>query len=244
MACLTFALAGCGGGDAESEGDTGTANELVDARDGHKYRTKQFGGQVWMAENLAFGEVTSKYPRVDSDTVPRFCPQTYPDPTTPSPCDLYGGYYTWATALALPRSCNGDDCATQIQSPHQGICPQGWHIPSKQDFETLTSFLATESGLTATYAKGYSELGRVARLAAACKTPPATDAPSAGFDGLPSGFANDTGYVSAEGVWTYWQTTMQDPGYSYGWGLSCNDDRFGEGFYYKSHGLPVRCLKD
>ena len=45
--------------------------------------------------------------------IQRWCPQTYPDPISPSPCDLYGGYYTWAQTMALPNDCNGMDCAAQ-----------------------------------------------------------------------------------------------------------------------------------
>ena len=248
VASVALALTACGssgGSDDQAAQGGGVGTQLLDARDGRKYPTKQFGAQLWMTANLAFGEVTTTYPRTDTASVPRYCPQTYPDPSDPTPCDLYGGYYSFATALALPRACNGEDCNAQVQSPHQGICPEGWHIPTKQDFEALASLIATESGLTANDDKGkYTQLGAAMRLNSACKTPPATEAQSSGFDGLPSGFANDTGYVSANGVWTFWQSTTQDEGYSYGWGMSCNDDRFSEGFYFKSHALPVRCVRN
>jgi uncharacterized protein (TIGR02145 family) len=41
--------------------------------------------------------------------------------------------YDWATAMALPSSCNNDICASQINTPHQGICPEGWHLPSAEE---------------------------------------------------------------------------------------------------------------
>lgn len=220
-------------------------NRVVDARDGRAYAIKQFGGQVWMSENLAVGMPFMRGSVLEPGAIQRWCPQTYPDPITPTPCDLYGGYYTWAAALALPESCNGEDCASQIQTPHRGICPAGFHIPSKQDFTTLAAYLAAQTGLSAQNDKGkYTLLGAAMRVNSACTTP-GTEVPSVGFDGLPSGYSSDdTGYVSAIGAWTYWQTTTQDAGYSYGWGLSCKDDMFGEGYYYKDHALPVRCVKD
>jgi len=89
----------------------------------------------------------------------------------------------------------------------------------------------------------YTQLGAALRVNSACKTP-GTDVPSVGFDGMPSGYANDTGYVTANGAWTFWQTTTQDAGYSYGWGVACDDDVFGESYYYKDHALPVRCVKN
>lgn len=257
---LGFSTAACGSGSEGSDnpggagssaaGSAGTGaassgNQLTDARDGHVYALKTFGTQVWMTENLAVGEpYNPKVSQVVVGDIQRWCPQTYPDPVTPSPCDLYDGYYSWAQTLALPKTCNGEDCAAQIQTPHRGICPEGFHVPSKTDFQILADFVAGETGLTAKDDMGrYSQVGAALRTNSACKTP-GTEAPSAGFNGLPSGYANDTGYVSAMGVWTFFQSTTQDAGYSYGWGLNCNDDKFSEGFYYKSHALPVRCLKD
>jgi hypothetical protein len=35
-----------------------------------------------------------------------------------------------------------------------------------------------------------------------------------------------------------------DDDYCYGWGVACEDDEFGEGYYYKSNALPVRCVMD
>jgi len=232
-----------GGGSGGSSGSSG-ANQLVDQRDGKKYGTKDFGGEIWMTENLAFGQEYRPGVVLEAGAIKRWCPQTYPDPSTPSPCDLYGGYYTWATAMALPATCDSQDCSSQVQSPHQGICPTGFHVPSKQEFQALGDFLATETGLSAVDDKGkFTQLGAALRVNSACTTP-GTEAPSVGFNGMPSGYANDTGYVSADGAWTYWQTTTEDAGYSYGWGIACADDRFGEGFFYKDNAVPLRCVKD
>lgn len=251
MACVLSGLA-CSSKDGSDDGANGgpsgngatSSNQLVDARDGKKYGIKAFGEQVWMTENLAFGQEYRPGVVLEPGAVKRKCPQTYPDPSTPSPCDIYGGYYTWATAVALPSSCDSQDCASQIQAPHQGICPAGYHVPSREDFQTLADFLAAETGLTAVNDKGkYTDLGAAIRVNSACVMP-GTDVPNVGFNGLPSGDDNDTGYVGANGYWTFWQTTTQDPGYSYGWGIACDDDTFGEAYYYKSNAVPLRCVKN
>jgi len=52
-------------------------------------------------------------------------------------CDTYGRLYNWATAMALPSSCNSSSCSSQIGTKHQGICPIGWHIPSVEDWVGL-----------------------------------------------------------------------------------------------------------
>lgn len=197
-----------------------------------------------MVENLAVGVVVKATQYGEPGAINRVCPQTYPDLSTPTPCDLYGGYYDWAVAVALPTSCLTQDCSDKIKTPHRGICPDGWHIPSDADFATLADFVAEETGLTAVDTNGhYSQLGAAIRVNSACQTP-GTEAPASGFDGLPSGNANDLGYVLANGVWTFWQSTSHDTVYSHSWGISCLEDSFYAGGYYKDYGLPVRCVKD
>jgi hypothetical protein len=55
----------------------------------------------------------------------------------PANCTKYGRLYDWATAMKLPAKCNttlstvDPDCA--IQNKHQGICPSGQHIPSRDE---------------------------------------------------------------------------------------------------------------
>ncbi len=242
---VCMSVLACGGsGDEGSPSSSSDPTKLVDARDGTVYPIQAFGTQSWMTTNLAVGVVVEGAGDGDEGAINRVCPQTYPEPSDPSPCDLYGGYYDWSVAMALPSSCNGEDCGAMIQQPHRGICPEGWHIPSKQDFQALADYLATETGLSAVNADGeYTELGAAIRVNSACEMP-GTEAPPSGFNGLPSGYANDTGYISADGYWTFWQTTTQDVGYSYGWGFQCSADGFSEGEYYKSHALPVRCVKD
>ena len=46
--------------------------------------------------------------------------------------------------MQLPSSCETNDCTAQIQTNHQGICPQGWHVPTKTEMEKLL----TAAGLT------------------------------------------------------------------------------------------------
>lgn len=234
-----------GATNTEPGGSSSTdSNQLFDARDGRTYATQAFGTQVWMTENLAAGVVVEAVGDGEEGATNRVCPQTHPDPSDPSPCDLYGGYYDWATALALPDRCNYEECSALLESPHQGICPEGWHIPTNSEFEALATFVANETGLTARDEEGnYSQVGASMRDNTACETP-GTEAPASGFNGLPSGYANTTGYVTANGLWTYWQTTEHDGGHSYGWGLGCDDDDFKAGSYYSSHALPVRCVKD
>jgi uncharacterized protein (TIGR02145 family) len=95
------------------------------AEDKKTYKTIKIGAQTWMAENLNYEAEGSK------------CYDNKPEN-----CAKYGRLYNWATAMALPESCNYRDCFSQINTPHRGICPSGWHIPDfYKDWEVLMKFI-------------------------------------------------------------------------------------------------------
>jgi len=68
-------------------------------------------------------------------------------------CTKYGRLYDWATAMALDSSCNSTNCSGQIQQKHRGICPEGWHIPSKAEMDVLISYVENTQGCTDCAAK-------------------------------------------------------------------------------------------
>jgi uncharacterized protein (TIGR02145 family) len=96
---------------------------LVDDRDGKNYKTAQIGTQVWMAENL-------NYLPSGKDLNGAWC---FDNKT--SNCNIYGRLYDWATTM------NGSISSATVPSGIQGICPAGWHIPSKSEFTILTNYI-------------------------------------------------------------------------------------------------------
>jgi uncharacterized protein (TIGR02145 family) len=63
-------------------------------------------------------------------------------------CQTDGGLYEWSEAMGLPKECNNSgfdkfgrslarDCGVTLGSKTQGICPNGFHIPSKQEWLQL-----------------------------------------------------------------------------------------------------------
>jgi uncharacterized protein (TIGR02145 family)/uncharacterized repeat protein (TIGR02543 family) len=89
---------------------------FCDMRDEQLYRITTIGTQVWMAENLNYNATGSKcYNNLDSN------------------CDKYGRLYNWG----LASSCNSSYCSSQIKSPHRGICPEGWHLPTDAEWHVL-----------------------------------------------------------------------------------------------------------
>ena len=84
---------------------------MTDTRDGRVYPTVCIGRQTWFAENLKFAGAGICY---DEDL---------------QLCNDYGRLYTIAELTA-----------NQISTPStvvQGLCPDGWHVPSKAEWEEL-----------------------------------------------------------------------------------------------------------
>ena len=119
-----------------SEAKTGA---LLDQRDGREYRTVTIGSQTWMAENLAYVEL-QKTAVLDSSS---FCADNDPEN-----CEKYGRLYLWSAAMdSVGKFSNeGKGCGTgSEQCPIKfkevanvrGICPEGWVLPTVEDFEEL-----------------------------------------------------------------------------------------------------------
>jgi uncharacterized protein (TIGR02145 family) len=99
----------------------GTA--FSDVRDGKTYNTVQVGTKCWMAENLNYGTFinTSDSSQSDNSIAEKFC---YGNST--SNCNTHGGMYSWDEAMSYSTA----DSA-------QGICPDGWHIPSDTEWSEM-----------------------------------------------------------------------------------------------------------
>ncbi|MDR1830182.1 MAG: hypothetical protein LBQ76_05355, partial [Candidatus Fibromonas sp.] len=97
--------------------------------EGQSYKTVAIGTQTWMAENLNYAPNSGTFISCN----------TYD-------CSTYGRLYDWSTAMSLPSSCNSSTCSNQVQSKHRGICPNGWHIPSNDDWDKLFRYVDNVSG--------------------------------------------------------------------------------------------------
>ena len=103
--------------------DSVVTGEFKDARDNRTYKTVKIGNQTWMAENLKFAQ---------DSLVESWCYDN--DPTN---CQKKGRMYSWMGAINRTAEECGYQKACSLTYPVQGICPEGWHIPSKEEFETL-----------------------------------------------------------------------------------------------------------
>lgn len=101
---------------------------MTDSRDGKKYKTVVVNGQTWMAENLNYA---------GNEYGDAFC---YNDEE--EFCELYGRLYTREAAMNSPE-CTSESKCNLGTSPIQGICPDGWHIPTYEETEILIKYIGT-----------------------------------------------------------------------------------------------------
>lgn len=123
----------------------GKYGEILDIRDKKVYKTSQIGNQVWMAQNLNY---IYKIPKGDK----RVTYENYCLFEESSLCPYYGREYSWAAAMDsagvfsnTAKDCGyGKSCtitSTYNRNNPRGVCPEGWHVPTKKNFEDLFEYV-------------------------------------------------------------------------------------------------------
>lgn len=192
------------------------SNEFQDARDGQVYKAVAIGNQVWMGQNL-------NYVPAGMDGSGAWCYEG-----NSVNCAQYGHLYSWATAMALSSNCENADCASQVQSVHQGICPAGWHMPTDAEWASL-----------------YQNLGGVSTAAAKLKTSAWGGDNSSGFGALPAGQRTVDGLYSLVDAFSgYWSSTQSSVTGSWRYGIYADVNDLIRSQDQKSLGLSVRCVKN
>jgi len=109
-----------------------TFGELTDARDGKTYKTVKIGDQWWMAENLNVGtRITDDEVMRDNGIIEKYCYNDDEDN-----CTEYGGLYDWDEMMNYSS-----------QDASQGICPDGWHIPTNEEWKILEGYVDSYYGV-------------------------------------------------------------------------------------------------
>ncbi|MCO4292974.1 fibrobacter succinogenes major paralogous domain-containing protein [Solitalea sp. MAHUQ-68] len=155
--------------------------------DGNIYPVKTIGNQTWMLENLK----TTHYQ--NGDEIPSLNDAAWGSTTSGAVSvynneaannSLYGKLYNWHAGVDSRK-----------------IAPPGWHVPSREEWETLINFLGGSS----------TAGGELKEAGLAHWTTPNTGATnSSGFNGLPNGSRLNTGAFSFIGNSCYWWTITED----------------------------------
>ena len=114
--------------------------------DNNTYNTLWLGNLCWMKENLRTTRYADNTPinlggnNVSLTTAYRYCPNNNSNNVS-----TYGYLYNMA---AVRR---GASSSSSIPSGVQGVCPNGWHVPSGSEWEQLSNYLISNSQQYACY---------------------------------------------------------------------------------------------
>ncbi|MCK9291512.1 MAG: fibrobacter succinogenes major paralogous domain-containing protein [Bacteroidales bacterium] len=186
---------------------------------GQLYSTVMIEEECWLKENLNIGiMIHSDSTMTDNGIIEKYCYDNDPEN-----CREYGGLYQWDE---LMNYTYGDGS--------QGICPQGWHITSIEDWNDLTS---KHPGYT------LKERGHSHWIEGTSSTN------STGLTILPGGYKwwSDGSFEQLRKYAGFYTSTELPSPPSWGvWvkGFSWNESGSHSGNAYTTHGDSVRCIKD
>ncbi|RLD86711.1 MAG: hypothetical protein DRJ09_11525 [Bacteroidetes bacterium] len=187
--------------------------------DGNIYETVTIGTQTWMKENLR-SQHYANGTTIDSVWV-------YDN--NESNAAVWGRLYNWEAVM------NGDAPSNGNPSGVQGVCPDGWHLPSKAEFQQLINYVGT--GGSAWNLKESN---------AAYWNNPEQNTNESGFSARGAGLRDHIyfNYSSLKETTNFWSTTEQDDNRS---GSMRIYDQQGVAVMHndqKLTGFSVRCVKN
>lgn len=209
---------------------------FTDARDGTTYQAIQIGSQCWMAENLKYLPAVS-IPGVGSDSEPHYYVYDFNSNDVNAAkfsenYAIYGVLYNWHAALGTPANEN------EKAYRKQGVCPDGWYLPSKADWAILTETLG-----------GTEKAGGKLKAVTHWQAPNVGATNASGFTALPGGSTSpnfSSSGLGYSGMWwssTKLGTTNGKPN-AWQFSLSYNNAFVQKLHFFKSYGFSVRCIRD
>jgi uncharacterized protein (TIGR02145 family) len=183
--------------------------------EGKTYNTVLIGAQCWLKENLDVGTmIQGNQDALNNGIIEKYC---YNNDL--NNCDTYGGLYQWNEAMQYVTT-----------QGTKGICPDGWHIPTLSEFETLKAAVNNDGNALKAVGQG---------------TGSGAGTNTSGFSALLAGCRLYNGSWFNLGQHTYLQSST-----GYDWSVAYNLQLYDYSVVvllwieYKDDGLSIRCLND
>ncbi|MDR1631634.1 MAG: fibrobacter succinogenes major paralogous domain-containing protein [Dysgonamonadaceae bacterium] len=125
---------------------------LLDA-EGNRYTVSKFDSVCWMTQNLRStwtlqGSQKQEIPEgTNKDNDPNAVVYYYPNSNSTNSPSEYGLLYTWSAANIGTTTTEATNAFPGKTSDRQGICPDGWTLPSDYDWNQLEKEIATKPEL-------------------------------------------------------------------------------------------------
>ncbi len=217
---------------------------INDSRDANTYQTVQIGNQCWMKENLKYLPSVSKVATA-STTLPYYYIYGY-DGTDVNAAKLTTNYSTYGVLYNWPAAMNGASGSTSNPSGVQGVCPQGWHLPSNAEWQQLEIYLGMDPAVVNTTGwRGNDEGGKLKETGTTHWASPNSGATnSSGFTALPGGRRDTNGTFGDIGSYGNWWSTTEDGSNAWRRRLDYNSATVYRDTPNKGTGRTVRCVRD
>jgi uncharacterized protein (TIGR02145 family) len=185
---------------------------------GNVYNTVQIGSQCWMKENLK----TTKYR--NGDSIPNVLIErfkvtsgawSYYDDDSYNNTD-YGKLYNWYAAID-PR----------------GICPEGWHVPTADEWQVLRNFVGETPG---------SKLKDPNYFAFNWADPNPTN--QYNFSARAAGYQYDYWFSSLKLEAFFWTSSPYENNTAFARTLKNNTPEFPSTILGRANQMSIRCVKD
>ncbi len=212
--------------------------------DGNVYNTLSLGSQCWMKENLRttkYADGTAIANGSDNSSYSTTVAYYYPA----SGNFNKGNKYNWKAVMRTSSSSAANPSGVQ------GICPDGWHVPSDAEWNQLTDYVSSQSQY---YCSDNPE--NIAKALASTSdwsnwgsgvTCAVGNMPSnnnaTGFSAVPTSYYTSVGAVRTGGT-SFWSATEGSSIYAHNRYLDYSDATVGRNLYDKSYGSSVRCVRD
>ncbi|MCQ2335891.1 MAG: hypothetical protein MJ010_01765 [Paludibacteraceae bacterium] len=236
--------------------------EIVDVC-GNTYPVVKIGEQNWMAENMrcnkyAQGSEAYSASWLEDNTIPTsenavFTPY-YTDATNKANWDMYStqhgsnltstqikslGYlYNWAAAVGLE---NGKNQTSEFTGDRQGICPDGWHIPTVNEWQTLKKYIEPKISIIVNMA------GKLLKTKSGWYNN-GNGSNGFAFSALPGGYSNGKNILNIGVTAAFWTATANESidDVAYGRSISYNYNSLNdyELDFIKYYGQNVRCVQN
>ena len=220
----------------------------VNDYDGNQYGTVKMGTQCWMSENLRterYSDGTSIALGTDTSSLVAY--RYYPARNS-AQVPVYRYLYNWR-AVAHNEEGNSGHI--------QGICPEGWHVPKKAEWDNLIAYVQSKEeyhcdGSPNNYLKAMAATYGWSSLSTTSCSPGYNMAENnaTGLGLLPAGMLNYTNYLTGVGnSGAYW--IVGTSGGPYQWPMTFSGSghsiSFGGGAavsQYVKMAQSVRCVRD